>query len=266
MTLKVTILGCGSSGGVPRIGGDWGACDPQEPKNRRRRCSILLEKGEGDSWTRALVDTAPDLYDQFYGKNITWLDGVLYTHHHADQTHGINDLRAFFLNRFQSLSVYMDATCADIMRARFDYCFEQVAGSGYPKFLDLRPLEVGKEVRITGEGADITALPILLHHGSIDALGFRFGDKLAYCPDVVDIPEESFAALEGVECWVIDSLRRKPHPTHAHLDKTLQWIERVKPKQAVLTNMHIDLDYQTLKAELPESVIPAFDDMVLKFA
>lgn len=265
MTLRVTILGCGSSGGVPRIGGDWGACDPNEPKNRRRRCSLLLESGEGDNWTRALVDTSPDLYDQFYGKNITWLDGVLYTHHHADQTHGINDLRAFFLNRFQSLKVYMDSSCAGIMRERFDYCFQGVEGSGYPKFLDLQPLEVGKAITINGEGESIQALPFALHHGSIDALGFRFG-KIAYCPDVVAIPEESFEALAGVECWIIDCLRREPHPTHAHLEKTLSWIERVRPKQAVLTNMHIDLDYQTLKNELPEGVIPAFDDMVLSYA
>ncbi len=266
MSLRITILGCGSSGGVPRIGGDWGSCDPTEPKNRRRRCSLLVERGEGENWTRLLVDTSPDIYEQLYNKQITWLDGVLYTHHHADQTHGINDLRAFFLNRFKSVPVYMDDFCAKIMSERFDYCFAEVQNSGYPKFLELHKLEAGRPLKIEGEGGAIEILPILLHHGSIDALGFRFDNKVAYCPDVADIPEESFASLEGLECWIVDSLRYAPHPTHAHVEKTLSWVDRVKPQQAVLTNMHIDLDYRTLEKELPQSVIPAFDDMILKFA
>jgi len=263
MSLKIHILGCGSSGGVPRIGGDWGACDPHEPKNRRRRCSVLVEQGKGNRFTRILVDTSPDLYEQMFEKNITWLDAVLYTHHHADQTHGINDLRAFFLNRLQSVPVYMDDLCASIMTDRFDYAFQSV--SEYPKFLDLHRLEIGKAVTLSGEGGDISALPFLVHHGSIEALGFRFG-PVAYAPDVVDIPETSFKALAGIECWIIDALRYTPHPTHAHLDKTLQWIKRVKPQRAILTNLHIDMDYQTLKKQLPQNVEPAFDDMVLEFS
>lgn len=259
----MSILGCGSSGGVPRIGGDWGACDPNEPKNRRRRCSLLLERGDGDRFTRILVDSSPDLYAQMFGRNIQWLDAVLYTHHHADQTHGINDLRAFFLNRLKSIPVYMDDVCAGIMRARFDYCFEQL--SDYPKFLDLHRLEAGRKVRLEGEGGDISALPFLLHHGAVDALGFRFG-PIAYSPDVADIPEASFEALSDLECWIVDALRYQPHPTHAHLEKTLGWIDRVKPKRAILTNLHIDMDYWTLKKELPRYVEPAFDDMELVFA
>lgn len=265
MSLRVTILGCGSSGGVPRIGGDWGAADPNESKNRRRRCSILIEKGGGDKWTRILIDTSPDLYDQMFGKSISWLDGVLYTHHHADQTHGINDLRAFFLNRFQTIQTYMDKHCADIITRSFSYCFEPLKGSGYPKFLDFNQIEVGRPIKINGEGGEIEFLPFLLNHGAIDSLGFRF-DGIAYTPDVLDIPDESLTALEGLECWIVDALRYKPHPTHFDVSKTLAWIERLKPNQAVLTNMHIDLDYQTLKKELPENVIPAFDDMILTFA
>ena len=270
MSLRVTILGCGSSGGVPRIGGDWGACDPHEPKNRRRRCSILVERfskgdgeGEGEA-TRVLVDTSPDLYDQLFGKNIDWLDGVLYTHHHADQTHGINDLRAFFINRWRSIDVYMDKATADIMTKRFSYCFQAIEGSGYMEFLKLHELQVGQESSISGPGGDITFLPFLLHHGSVDALGFRFG-PVAYAPDVVGVPDQSFDALKGVECWIVDTLRYQPHPTHAHLDMALKWIKRVQPKRSVLTNMHIDLDYQTLKRELPQGIEPAYDNMVLDF-
>lgn len=267
MTLRITILGCGSSGGVPRIGGDWGACDPNEPKNRRRRCSLLVEKGEGENWTRLLVDTSPDIYDQFYGKDIDWLDGVFYTHHHADQSHGINDLRAFFLNRFKTLQVYMDSFCAGILGKRFNYCFEEVEG-GYPKFLALNVLDAGQSVKVEGAGGQISVLPFELNHGPINVLGFCFDGKVAYSPDVVEVPADSFALLTNLDCWIVDALRREPHPTHAHLDKTLAWIDRVRPKSAVLTNMHIDLDYQTLKKELSGlemKVEPAFDGMEMHF-
>ena len=265
MSLRVTILGCGSSGGVPRIGGDWGACDPQEPKNRRRRCSILVERfnGAGEA-TRVLVDTSPDLYDQLLGRGVDWLDGVLYTHHHADQTHGINDLRAFFINRWQSVNVYMDKATAAIMTKRFSYCFQAIEGSGYMEFLKLHELQVGESGKISGPGGDIGFEPFLLHHGSVDALGFRFG-PVAYAPDVVEVPEASFSALQGVECWIVDTLRYQPHPTHAHLERALEWLARVKPQRGVLTNMHIDLDYQTLKRELPDGIEPAYDGMVLDF-
>ena len=270
MALKITILGCGSSGGVPRIGGDWGACDPKEPKNRRTRCSILLEKTrDGQKGrtpkgkTHVLVDSSPDFYGQMFGRKIQWLDGVLYTHHHADQTHGINDLRAFFLNRLQPVPVYMDDECANVLKKSFHYGFEPIKGSGYPQFLEHHPIKAGKEITIHGDGGDIQALPFTVNHGPINALAFRFG-SIAYSPDVVDIDEIGFAILQNLDCWIVDALRYTPHPTHAHLEKTLHWIEKVKPKQAILTNMHIDLDYQSLKQSLPPHILPGFDNMEIQ--
>ncbi len=255
--LKFTILGSGSSGGVPRIGGHWGACDPAEPKNRRSRCSMLIEQGE----TRALIDTSPDLREQVLKTGIDWVDGVFYTHAHADQAHGIDDLRVFALNRMKRVQVYGDAETLDTLTARFDYCFEGKAG--YPPIL-LAETVTDQPVTIAGEGGgEITATPFPVDHGTCMALGWRVGG-LAYIPDVLNLTDEAMAALQGLDVFVIDALRYKPHPTHAHLEKTLGWISELKPKHAVLTNLHVDLDYQTLKAELPQGVEPAFDGMVIE--
>ncbi len=271
--LRATILGCGSSGGVPRIGGHWGKCDPAEPKNRRRRCSLLverLEEGKPEKATRILVDTPPDMRDQLIEAGVGWLDGVLFTHYHADQTHGIDDLRSPAINRMRRVDVYMDAATADNLRRRFDYCFETPAGLSYPPILNDHRITAGRAVVIEGEGGPISALPFIQGHGDVDSLGFRFGlpgepGPLAYSSDLVSLPEASFACLEGLECWIVDALRRAPHPSHAHLALTLEWIMRLRPRRAVLTNMHLDLDYRTLLAELPESVRPGYDGMILSF-
>lgn len=258
--LRFTILGCGSSAGVPRIGNDWGACDPTEPRNRRRRCSMLVERGQ----TKVLVDTSPDLREQLLDVGLRHIDGVLYTHEHADQAHGIDDLRALALLMRRQVDVYMDEPTRAALLPRFEYCFEEKPGTGYPAILKLHPMaQNGKEMSIRGEGGRIRFTPFLQHHGGINSLGFRFGD-VAYSSDLVGLPEESFALLEGLSCWIVDALRYRPHPSHAHLDKALEWIDRLKPKCAVLTNLHIDLDYQTLKNELPPGVIPAYDNMVIE--
>lgn len=261
-TLRLTILGCGSSGGVPRLGGNWGDCDPDEPKNRRRRCSLLVERQTGDDITRVLIDTSPDMREQLLSAGVGWLDAVVYTHAHADHVHGIDDLRQIVFNMRARLDVWADGPTTDALLSRFGYAFVQPEGSPYPPICNLRTI-IGP-VTVEGAGGPLTLTPFEVGHGAIDALGFRIGD-VAYLPDVADIPDESWSHLEGLECWIVDALRRAPHPTHAHLERTLEWIERANPRHAVLTNMHLDLDYATVAAETPDRVEPAYDGMTLTF-
>ncbi|MBE2275472.1 MAG: MBL fold metallo-hydrolase [Rhodobacteraceae bacterium] len=260
--LRFTILGCGSSAGVPRIGGHWGDCDPENPKNRRRRCSLLVEREVETGTTRVLVDTTPDMRDQLLDAGVGTLDAVLFTHSHADHTHGIDDLRQVVFNTRQRLAVWADGPTQEALLSRFGYAFVQPAGSPYPPILDLYTLD--GPVTIDGAGGAITFQPFYAAHGTIDALGFRIG-PLAYLPDAVAIPEESWPLLDGLDCFVVDALRRKPHPTHAHLALALEWIARARPARAILTNMHIDLDFATLEVELPPHIRPAFDGMTVSY-
>ena len=253
--MKVTILGCGSSTGVPRVGNDWGACDPDEPRNRRSRCSILVDSGA----TRLLVDTSPDLRQQLLDTGTDDLDAVAYTHMHADQTHGIDDLRVLFLRKRARLPVYGDAETLAVLRRRFDYIFERPSHSPYPPIAETYVIEAG----VPFEVGDIEVQPFLQEHGNIMSLGMRFG-SIAYSNDVSALDEDAFAAIDGVRVWIVDALRHTPHPTHAHLDLALEWIARVKPERAVLTNMHVDMDYQTLRRELPAHVEPGYDGMVIE--
>jgi phosphoribosyl 1,2-cyclic phosphate phosphodiesterase len=265
VTLKVTILGCGSSGGVPRPALGWGDCDPKNPKNRRRRTSLLVECPGNGGATRVLVDTPPDLREQLLDAEVDWLDGVLYTHDHADHTHGIDDLRGFFLKRRQRVDVYLDERTAKVVRERFGYCFASSPGSEYPPILTERRLAAGTPVTIQGEGGAITALPFRQEHGDIPSLGFRFGN-LAYSCDVSDIPDESLSALADLDVWIVDALRYRPHPSHFSLDDALRWIERIEPRRAILTNLHTDLDYEVLRGRLPAHIVPAFDGMSVTVA
>ncbi|WP_101068852.1 MBL fold metallo-hydrolase [Roseovarius salinarum] len=259
---RFTILGCGSSGGVPRLGDHWGDCDPAEPRNQRRRCSLLIEQtGEGGV-TRVLVDTSPDLRAQLLDAGVGQLDAVVYTHDHADHVHGLDDLRMIVFNMKQRLPVWADGATQNTLYSRFGYAFMQPEGSPYPPILDMYTID--GDVMIDGAGGPVTLRPFGVHHGAIDALGFRIGD-LAYLPDVESIPDASWPMLEGLDCWILDALRRTPHPTHAHLDKSLEWIARARPRRAVLTNMHIDMDYRTVDAETPEHVTPAYDGMTLTY-
>ena len=260
MTLKFTILGCGSSGGVPRPALGWGVCDPANPKNRRRRTSLLVERHENGGVTRVLVDTPPDLREQLLDANVDRLDGVLYTHEHADHIHGIDDLRAFFIKQRQLIDVYLDEHTAQLVRDRFGYCFATPAGSEYPPILRERRLAAGQPVTIEGPGGPITALPFLQQHGDITSLGFRFR-SLAYSCDLSDLPPDSVAALAGLDVWILDALRYRPHPSHLSLAEALAWIERLKPQRAILTNLHADLDYETVRKEVPPNVEPAFDGL-----
>ena len=259
-SLRFTILGCGSSGGVPRLGGFWGDCDPVNPKNRRRRCSMLVERIAGDAVTRVLIDTSPDMREQLLDADVGQLDGVVFTHSHADHTHGIDDLRQIVFNRRQRLSVWADAPTQEALISRFGYAFVQPEGSPYPPILDLHSIKGPFEV--PGPAGPITFTPFEVDHGAMQALGFRIGG-LAYLPDVLAIPEASWPLLAGLDVWVLDALRRKPHPTHIHLALALEWIARTKPARAVLTNMHIDLDHATLLGELPSHITPAHDGMII---
>lgn len=261
MTLTFTILGCGSSGGVPRPGLGWGDCDPKNPKNCRRRTALLVERRNGNQGvTRVLVDTSPDLREQLLGAGVPWLDGVLYTHPHADHIHGIDDLRALVLYKRRRVDIYCDAVTSELLRARFGYCFVTPPGSEYPPILNEHRIEAGQPVTIDGEGGPITALPYLQVHGNIPSLGFRFG-PLAYSCDLSGLPAESVAVLSGLDVWVLDALRYKPHPSHLSLSEALDWIGRLKPQHAILTNLHADLDYEVLRRDLPPNVEPAFDGL-----
>jgi phosphoribosyl 1,2-cyclic phosphate phosphodiesterase len=262
VTLRATILGCGSSAGVPRIGGDWGDCDPSEPRNRRSRCSLLLERSSPAGTTRALIDTTPDLRSQLLAAGVGVVDGVAFTHPHADHLHGIDDLRTVVHNRGARLPVWADADTGEVLLSRFAYVFVQPPGSLYPPILDLRAID-GDDFAIDGAGGPIRFRPFWVRHGRIQALGFRI-DDLAYLPDVSAIPDEAWAQLEGLDVWLLDALRRKPHPTHSHLAQSLEWIARAAPRRAVLTNMHNDLDYAALTAELPPGIVPAHDGMTIE--
>jgi len=261
MSFTITILGCGSSGGVPRVGQGWGACDPNNPKNRRRRCSIFLEQlGPDGGKTEVLIDMSPDLREQLIGHDVNHLDAVLLTHQHADHTHGIDDIRPLVIEHKRRIDVHMDVVTSSVVRRSFSYIFETPKGSQYPALLDEYRLEHGLPCVIAGRGGPMSFLPFTLVHGEIDALGFRV-ENFAYSPDVNAIPPESVPYLEGLDLWVVDALRYKPHPTHFCLSETLEWIDRLKPKHAILTNLHTDLDFETLRRQLPENVEPAYDGM-----
>jgi len=260
--LRFTILGCGSSGGVPRLGGHWGDCDPTNPKNARRRCSMLIERIGEEGTTRVLIDTSPDLRNQLLDAEIGALDAVTYTHSHADHVHGIDDLRMIVFNMRARLPVWADGATQNDLLSRFGYAFVQPHGSPYPPILDL--FTIDGDFTVDGAGGPITLRPFEIEHGSIDALGFRVG-PLAYLPDVSEMSDEAWTAIKGADCWILDALRRAPHPSHSHLENSLAWIEQSGVPRAVLTNMHIDLDYETVLNETADHIAPAFDGMRISY-
>lgn len=261
MTLTFTILGCGSSGGVPRPALGWGVCDPNNPKNRRRRCSLLVERvNERGGKTTVLIDTSPDLREQLLDAGVNRLDGVLYTHEHADHTHGIDDLRPFFIDRRRRVDVYLDERTSQSLHSKFGYCFASPPGSEYPPIISEHRLTAGQTVTIEGEGGPVTALPLVHHHGDSIALGFRIAN-VAYSPDINGMPEASIAALAGLDIWIVDALRHAPHPSHFSFTDALAWIERIKPAEAILTNMHVDLDYDATSKAVPGNVRLAYDGL-----
>lgn len=265
--IRVTILGCGSSGGVPRIGGNWGACDPANPKNRRRRCSILIDRIGGEGMTRVLVDTGPDMVAQLLDTDVRVLDAVIWTHAHADHVHGIDDLRQLAYNARARVQGHADAPTRAALLDRFGYIFERPEGSHYPPICDLHPLE--GPLRIEGAGGAIDITPFAVPHGEIEALGLKIATAaggIVYLPDVQTIPETAWRVIGRPEIFICDALRHDPHPSHAHLALTLDWLARSGTARGVLTNMHIDMDHAAIHAETPANVAPAHDGMVLEAA
>lgn len=252
--MKVTILGSGAAGGVPSISRGWGSCDPAQPRNRRRRPSILVEDGE----TRILVDTSPDCRDQLLDAGVQRLSGVLYTHDHADHLHGIDDLREVNRAMQAPLPIFAAPEVMESIRTRFPY----VLGSVEEGQTIYKPMLEPHEINGTFAVGGMTVVPYDQDHGYLRTLGFRFGD-FAYSTDVVELPEASFAALAGIDTWVVGCLTFAPHPTHAHLDLVLEWIARVRPRRAFLTHMTPSMDYDSLRVRLPAGVEPAYDGMVI---
>ena len=253
MGMKITVLGCGSSGGVPLIGGNWGVCDPQNPKNRRSRVSILVEQGD----TTLLVDTSPDMRQQLLDCSLKKLDAVLYTHAHADHCHGIDELRSINWLMNKPTDMYADAQTLDALTQRFPYIFDTAKSGGYYK-----PAIAAHKINGAFSVGDVSIVPFVQNHGYMNSLGFRFGD-FAYSTDVHKLDDAAFATLQGVKVWLVDCVRHEPHPTHSHVAQTLQWIKRVRPEQAYLTHMNHTMDYDTLVRELPGGVAPAYDGMVI---
>ena len=262
--LRFTILGCGSSPGTPRINGDWGACDPAEPRNRRSRASMLVESiASGGARTRAVIDTGPDFRQQMICAGPGSLDAVLYTHPHADHIHGIDDLRTFVLDRRRLMDIYANRFTLERLMEAFGYCFERPSGSSYPPILAAHEIAAGDMVNVTGEGGQIAFEVHEQVHGDIVSLAFRVG-SVAYCSDVSAFPDRTVERLHGLDILVIDALQYRTHPSHFSLGEALKWIERLAPKRAVLTHMHIPLDYDAVRRETPDNVEPGYDGMVFE--
>ena len=271
--LRFTVLGCGSSPGVPRINGDWGACDPENPKNRRLRCSLLVQRIGPGGITSVVIDTSPDFRQQMLNAGVTRLDGVLYTHPHADHIHGIDDLRGYALSQREQIPVHADNDTLEKLLSAFSYCFVTPEGSIYPPICKAHEIRAGQIVTVEGPGGPVHALPIHQVHGPIQSLGFRFGaftngipekGGLAYCPDVSDIPDRSADLLRHLDVWIVDALQYRPHVSHFSLGEALHWHERLRPARCILTHMHIPLDYETVRAETPDNVEPAHDGLTIE--
>ncbi|HEY1798972.1 MAG TPA: MBL fold metallo-hydrolase [Stellaceae bacterium] len=253
--MKITVLGCGVSTGVPAIGIGWGDCDPADPRNRRRRASLFVE-ARGST---ILIDTSPDLREQFLDAGITHVDAIAMTHAHADHLHGIDDLRA--VNRLMNkpIPLYADPTTLAEIRQRFGYVLAD--DTAQPPFY--RAALIPREIAGRFEAAGVPFIPFAQNHGYSTTLGFRIG-AFAYSTDVTELDDAAFAALAGTEVWIVDCLRHEPHPTHSHVAKTIEWVTRVKPRRAILTHMDHTLDYETLAAELPIGIEPGRDGLVIE--
>ncbi|MCY4259341.1 MAG: MBL fold metallo-hydrolase [Rhodobacteraceae bacterium] len=258
--IRCTVLGCGSSGGVPRLGNVWGACCPNNPRNRRRRCSLLVEQAGSGGTTAALVDISPDIREQLLAVGVGAVDGVAVTHAHADHVNGIDDLRVLAMNSKRPVPLWTDPETGQILLRRFGYAISAVESTTHPPFLDMRTMT--GPVTISGAGGAIELIPFPVHHGAIMSLGFRIGN-LAYIPDVSEIPDHVWPLLADLDCWIVDALQPEPHKAHAHLEKALAWIARAGPRQAYLTNMGTRMDYEEVARITPKTVMPAHDGLVI---
>ena len=264
---RFTVLGCGSSPGVPRPNGDWGKCNPLNPKNRRRRASLLVERVSTHGTTRVVIDTGPDfraqIIDGLAGKTDRHIDAAIYTHPHADHIHGIDDLRSFVLDSKALMPIYANRLTLNRLYEAFGYCFATPFGSSYPPILKAHQIGNSESFTINGAGGSIRFKPMPMVHGDITSLGFRI-ENVAYCSDVNEFPPETSASLEDLDVLLIDALQYRPHPSHFSLDEALEWVSRLKPHRAILTHMHVPLDYDEVRALVPENVEPAYDGMVFE--
>lgn len=256
--LRFTILGCGSSGGVPRLGGNWGACDSSNSRNSRMRCSLLIQRFEDNGVTSVLIDTSPDMRRQLLDAKIGALDAVVYTHEHADHLHGLDDLRMIVLAMKKRLPVYAAPRAKNMILQRFGYAFTAPANSPYPPILDMHDL--GDELAVNGAGGTIKITTFDVVHGNMDVRAICVNNVL-YTPDISAFRDDPANDLAEIDCWILDSLRYKEHPSHANVEQALKWIETYSPKRAILTNLHIDLDYDILNGETPQNVSPAHDGL-----
>ena len=257
--LRFTILGCGSSGGVPRLGGQWGNCDPNNVKNFRKRCSLLIQRFENNNITNVLIDTTPDMRQQLLDAKIGKLDAVIYTHEHADHLHGLDDLRMIVINMQKRLPVFASKQTKNSILERFGYAFKTPKGSPYPPILDMNDLT--ETLEIQGAGGPIKFTSFDVDHGNILVSAIKVNNVL-YTPDISTVRNDT--ELRDLDYWILDSLRYKPHPSHVNLEQALGLIDRYKPKKAILTNLHVDLDYLTLLNETPDNVVPAHDGLQIK--
>lgn len=264
---RFTVLGCGSSPGVPRPNGDWGKCNPDNPKNRRRRASLLVERVSPHGTTRVVIDTGPDfraqIIDGLAGKTDRHIDAAIYTHPHADHIHGIDDLRSFVLDSKSLMPIYANRLTLNRLYEAFGYCFATPFGSSYPPILKAHEIGNTESFTINGAGGSIHFKPMPMVHGDITSLGFRI-ENVAYCSDVNEFPPETATSLENLDVLLIDALQYRPHPSHFSLDEALEWVSRLKPHRAILTHMHVPLDYDEVRALVPENVEPAYDGMVFE--
>jgi phosphoribosyl 1,2-cyclic phosphate phosphodiesterase len=253
--MRVRILGSGTSSGVPRVGNDWGLCDPSNPRNRRRRVAILVEHEQ----TRILVDTGPDLREQLLDAQVSDIEAVIWTHDHADHCHGIDDLRQLYHARGRPVPGYARQETLDSLLIRFAYAFD--GKGGYPAVAEPRLLP--DHMNLKGLSIRTIDQP----HGGITTAGLRFdagGKTIVYSTDFNEMTPEMQIAFQGADLWIVDSLRRMPHPTHPHLDQALAWIAELRPGRALLTHLDNSMDYETLRRELPEGVEPAYDGQELE--
>jgi len=261
--LRFTILGCGSSPGVPRPNGDWGACDPHEVKNFRTRPALAVERITMRGKTTLIIDTGPDFRVQMIKAGVRHIDGVVYTHPHADHIHGIDDLRSFTQSQGKRIDIYADQPTLTRLMQGFGYCFKTPTGSNYPPILTAHEIHADKAFSIDGAGGAIEIIAHRQIHGDIISLGFKIGN-VAYCPDISDFPQPVVSRLYGLDVLIIDALQYKPHPSHFSLEQALSWIENLRPKRAILTHMHTPLDYHTVLSQTPSHIEPAYDGLTFE--
>jgi phosphoribosyl 1,2-cyclic phosphate phosphodiesterase len=253
--MKVRILGCGTSSGVPRVGNDWGECDRNQPRNRRRRVAILITHNNA----RILVDTGPDLREQLLDADVSGVDAVIWTHDHADHCHGIDDLRQLYHAKGRPVEGYARHDSLDVLRYRFAYAFD--GKSGYPAVVNANVLP--DHMNIGGISVRAVDQP----HGNITSAGLRFdagGVSIGYSTDFNEMTPDMERMFEGLDLWIVDALRRRPHPSHPHLAQSIEWVRQLQPKLALLTHLDNSMDYDTLMGELPDGIVPAHDGLEIE--